>query len=170
VTRRRTRGGLVDVTGSLDRLAELLGDNPDRAERFGAWLDEQEDDVPKDERDKMTGIRLPPTQLTRADALANLLAEDPEIGAMGPVSRSGVLRLALAEGLDAIEQRRARRLWVLVEDGKVTATTTTAPPKRGGAFVELRSTSVEALAVVLGKRPEAVLALFSPAATPKGKR
>jgi hypothetical protein len=55
--------------------------------------------------DHQTGIRLPTTALERADRLAEALRDDPEVGAMGPVTRSGVLRLAIALGLDEIERR-----------------------------------------------------------------
>lgn len=55
--------------------------------------------------DHQTGIRLPTSAIARADALAAALADDPQLSAMGPVTRSGVLRLAIALGLDVLEGR-----------------------------------------------------------------
>jgi predicted DNA-binding protein len=50
----------------------------------------------------LTAVRLPDETLERLDALVPILAATPE-GAAGNVSRSYVLRRALAIGLDALE-------------------------------------------------------------------
>ena len=50
-------------------------------------------------------IRLPGALLARAAALVPRVAEMPEASAVGTVTRAAVLRLALAEGLAALEAR-----------------------------------------------------------------
>lgn len=53
-------------------------------------------------------IRVPSTLAERADALTPILAADPELGAVGRVTRSAVLRLALARGLASLERSSKR--------------------------------------------------------------
>lgn len=50
----------------------------------------------------LTALRLPDALLARVDALIPILERTPE-GAAAGVSRSYVMRLALARGLDALE-------------------------------------------------------------------
>lgn len=52
-----------------------------------------------------TALRLPADMLDRADALAPLVAADPERAGTGAVNRSDVLRLALAKGMAALERQ-----------------------------------------------------------------
>lgn len=92
----------LDVTAALDRLAELVNDNPERRQRFDAWLEE----LPV--ADVQTAIRLPQAVLDRADALVEKLAADPVLTAMGGPTRSGVLRLAIALGLEQLEKGATR--------------------------------------------------------------
>lgn len=55
-------------------------------------------------RKPLTAVRLADDMLERLDALVPVLAATPE-GAAGNVSRSYVLRRALAIGLDALEEQ-----------------------------------------------------------------
>ena len=48
-------------------------------------------------------LRLQPALLARAEALVPLLADDTRHAGLGNVTRSTVLRVALARGLDALE-------------------------------------------------------------------
>lgn len=50
-----------------------------------------------------TTIWVAKADLARATALVTLLAEDPQLKAMGTVNRSDVLRMALTWGLDVLE-------------------------------------------------------------------
>lgn len=50
-----------------------------------------------------TSLRLPEDFVKRADALIKRLGAVPEFAALGDVSRSKVLRLAIAKGLAALE-------------------------------------------------------------------
>ncbi len=63
--------------------------------------------------DAHTTLRLSEKLLARADALVPILSDVPEIEAMGQVSRSAVLRLALAKGIAQLEEEhppgRSRR-------------------------------------------------------------
>lgn len=197
-----TRRRLVDVTRSLDRLAELLGTNPARGDRFGRWLDDQEGQVP-DETAARTMLRLPQLLLDRVDAVAaatgarrsgvlrkaldlglgelrarGLRRPLPELTATGAsvglrfadevlaaadellltlqgsepflastsATRSGVLRVAIALGVDELEARAGLRVVAVVRDGEVVDVG--ADTDADGDRVDLRSTSPEALAVV----------------------
>ena len=57
--------------------------------------------------DVQTSMRLPALLLTRADALIDKLHADPSLAMMGKMTRSKVLRLALSEGLQILEERYA---------------------------------------------------------------
>jgi len=48
-------------------------------------------------------IRVPSTLAQRVDALVPILATDPDLGAVGRITRSAVIRLALARGLASLE-------------------------------------------------------------------
>lgn len=54
-------------------------------------------------------LRLPAELLERAEALVEDVAADPELGSLGRVTRSTVLRLAVARGLAALERRYGSR-------------------------------------------------------------
>lgn len=169
---------LVDVTRTLDRLAELLGDHPATADRFDRWLDDQENDMsdkdnaskPGDrlhqkvreasaravaerfarEADVQTGIRLPVALISRADELARVIAaQDPVIGLMGPVTRSGVLRMALSIGLDELARRygMTERL-VIRATGEIVLLGRDQDPGEG-ELVDIVGTTPEALAKIL---------------------
>jgi hypothetical protein len=58
--------------------------------------------------DFLTSIRLPAAVLDRADVLVAILNRKPSLTALGPVTRSAVLRLAMIEGLDVLERRHKR--------------------------------------------------------------
>ncbi len=51
-------------------------------------------------------LRLPQSIVGRADALLALLLEDPALTAMGRVTRTSVLRLAILRGLEVLENER----------------------------------------------------------------
>ena len=57
---------------------------------------------------KHTAIRLPAEALRRADALGEAMGHAPELGALR-VTRSAVLRVALFEGLAALEAKHLRK-------------------------------------------------------------
>lgn len=64
--------------------------------------------------DLQTSIRIPKDFIKRADALARKLARTPRFVALGEMTRSKVLRLAIAIGIEQLEeehgaQRRGRR-------------------------------------------------------------
>jgi hypothetical protein len=50
------------------------------------------------------GVRLPGETVKRIDSLRPRLANDPTISALGPVTRSTVLKLAIARGLEVLER------------------------------------------------------------------
>ena len=52
-----------------------------------------------------TQLRLTHDLLERADALIAIMAADPEVRALGMPTRTAVLRLAIARGLQAIERQ-----------------------------------------------------------------
>jgi len=58
--------------------------------------------------DVQTSMRLPSSLLERADALIESLQLDPSLSMMGSMTRSKVLRLALARGLEDLEERHKR--------------------------------------------------------------
>lgn len=60
--------------------------------------------MPKDDTSPPIALRLPPELLKRADVLAKRMAKDP-MYQLHRVSRSFVLRLAVAEGLEALSKR-----------------------------------------------------------------
>ena len=54
-------------------------------------------------------IRVPSTLAERVAALTPVLAADPDLGAVGRVTKSAVVRLALARGLASLERSSKRR-------------------------------------------------------------
>ena len=65
---------------------------------------------PRELDDSATSLRLPAEYLTRADALINRLRRVPDYTAFAPFSRSKILRLAIAKGLETLEQEHAATL------------------------------------------------------------
>lgn len=59
--------------------------------------------------DLLTSIRLPTAFIDRADRLLERMADAPEMAAHGALNRSDVLRLAILEGLTALEDRYPAR-------------------------------------------------------------
>jgi hypothetical protein len=55
---------------------------------------------------ELSAIRLDPDVLTRAEELVPFIAADAELGAMGRITRSAVVRLALHLGLVQLEKRQ----------------------------------------------------------------
>lgn len=58
-------------------------------------------------RTVLTPLRLPPELLEAAEKILPLVAADPQVAAVGRVTRSSVLRLALAKGLESMEWKYA---------------------------------------------------------------
>lgn len=59
--------------------------------------------------EEQVALRLPADLVERADALVNRVADDPQLAGLGRVTRSSVLRLALAKGLDVLDQETKPR-------------------------------------------------------------
>ena len=53
----------------------------------------------------MIPLRLPPELVQRAEGLVPLVAMDPKVAAIGRVTRSSVLRMALVKGLASLERQ-----------------------------------------------------------------
>lgn len=95
-----------------ERMADLMAENPRLTERTHAMLAGDlacpvvEDSMPGREggQEESLALRLPSQLLARVDTMAETLKAYPEILAWGRPSRSAVIRLALARGLDAIER------------------------------------------------------------------
>jgi len=58
-------------------------------------------------RTVLTPLRLPPELLEAAEKMLPLVAADPQVAAVGRVTRSSVLRLALAKGLESMQYKYA---------------------------------------------------------------
>lgn len=59
---------------------------------------------------QLISLRVPENLVERADRLIEPLGSDPNLPLMGAVNRSGVLRLALLYGIQALEEKyRPRR-------------------------------------------------------------
>jgi hypothetical protein len=52
-----------------------------------------------------TPIRLPVEYIERADNMLDAVAQDPDVNAVGRVTRASVLRMALAKGLKDMEYK-----------------------------------------------------------------
>jgi len=59
--------------------------------------------------DVQTSIRFPEGLLERADRLVEALQDDPEWAARGELTRSDILRVALAKGIESLERAVKRR-------------------------------------------------------------
>jgi hypothetical protein len=58
-------------------------------------------------RTVLTPLRLPPDLVEWADRLVPLVANDPKVAAIGRVTRSSVIRMALVRGLETLESQYA---------------------------------------------------------------
>jgi len=92
------------------RLTEHLRRQPELAERTARFLAgdppiKTMERLMTERLEEPTHLRLPREVHLRAEALAQLLAEDPELRAVGRVSKTAVLRLAVLHGLEVLEQR-----------------------------------------------------------------
>lgn len=68
-------------------------------------MTEKAEKIAKPSKQYMLGIRTDGPLLTKADAVVDLVSQDTTVSAFGKVTRSSVLRLALAEGLEVLAQR-----------------------------------------------------------------
>lgn len=106
--RRRRVVDLGRVRASLARLDSLIVSSPELGSRTAAWmatdpdLDSLEALMPTDSDSGAQPVKLPPHLIARADDLVPLLAARPDLAAYGRVSRTSVVRLALARGLEAL--------------------------------------------------------------------
>jgi hypothetical protein len=98
---------LAAVRAGLDRLSSILIAHPEAAERTAAYLDG--DSVPFHTGDSAMSdlpdtvpVKIPADLLARADSLLAAVAARPSTIGYGRVSRSAVIRVALARGLDAM--------------------------------------------------------------------
>lgn len=106
------------VRRAEERIEAILRDHPEIAERTAHFLSsgpsqkEMEDltmarpNVESSMGKRPLQLRLPEDILKRLDALTALLQKDPNFRAMGTVTRSTALRLALIRGLEVLEQER----------------------------------------------------------------
>ncbi len=54
-----------------------------------------------------TPLRLPPELIELAEKMLPFVAADPQVAAVGRVTRSSVLRLAMAKGLESMQWKYA---------------------------------------------------------------
>jgi len=104
---------LARVRGAEERLAEHVRRRPDLAAWTAHFLAgnpsvETMETMMVEPFEKPTQIRLPRDVHERAAALVSRLAEDPELRALGRMSKTAVLRLAVLHGLEVLEQRVQR--------------------------------------------------------------
>lgn len=110
----------------LDRIREaeegieaILREHPEIRERTAKFLagepskEEMEDLLMRPKIESPMGkrplqLRLPDDIMKRIDALTDILAKDPNFKAMGTMTRSTALRLAILRGLDVLEQERGK--------------------------------------------------------------
>jgi hypothetical protein len=99
------------VKESLDKIEKTLRENPDLLERTsdyfagrlkGEPLTEQE--KTKDNR-KAVNLRVDQEILERAEQLIPKIKADPELSALGRISTSSVIRLAILKGLEILEKK-----------------------------------------------------------------
>ena len=57
----------------------------------------------------LTPLRLPVEYIEKADSMLEAFAADPEVNAVGRVTRASVLRMAIAKGLSSMEYSYAPR-------------------------------------------------------------
>jgi hypothetical protein len=101
---------LVAVRAAAARLTAHLRQRPELAERTARFLAgdlsiETMERLMSEPLEEPAHLRLPQEVHRRAEALAQILAEDPELRALGRMSKTAVLRLAVVHGLEVLEQR-----------------------------------------------------------------
>ena len=104
---------LARVRAAEERLAEHLRRQPDLAARTARFLADNPsvrtmETLMTEPFEQPTHLRLPRDVHARAEALVERLAEDPELRALGRMSKTAVLRLAVLHGLEVLEQRAQR--------------------------------------------------------------
>lgn len=87
------------IRANLAELRRLLNENPERAQRFAAWLAEQEEKM----NEKTVTLRLPEELLDEARALVPIIGAAGDLAATR-VTLSTVIRLALIRGLAALQE------------------------------------------------------------------
>jgi hypothetical protein len=104
---------LARVRAAEDRLTAHLRQRPDLAARTAQFLAgnppvQMMETLMTEPFEQPTHLRLPRDVHARAAALVQGLAEDPELRALGRMSKTAVLRLAVLHGLEVLEQRVRR--------------------------------------------------------------
>lgn len=95
------------VERNLDRLRDALADSaPEIHERFDEYLAVLLEGENMSENATPTSMRLPAEWLDTADQLASHYQRTGQFAAFGTMTRATVLRLALQEGLRALESQR----------------------------------------------------------------
>lgn len=95
------------VERNLDRLRDALADiAPEIHERFDEYLAVLLAGEDMSENATPTSMRLPTEWLDTADQLASHYQRTGQFAAFGTMTRATVLRLALQEGLRALESQR----------------------------------------------------------------
>lgn len=88
------------IRANLAELRRLLNENPERAQRFAAWLTEQEDE---EMNEKTVTLRLPEELLDEARALVPIIGASGDFAAVR-VTLSTVIRLALRRGIATLRE------------------------------------------------------------------
>src|SRR5882724_8767529 len=102
------------VRAAEERLVEHLRQRPDLVARTARFLAgnptvETMEMLMVEPFEKPTQLRLSRDVHERAEALVQILAEDPEVRALGRMSKTAVLRLAVLHGLEVLEQRYQKK-------------------------------------------------------------
>lgn len=98
----------TDRTRALDELAELARRSP----RLRAHLDDEAareahlQEMPMTPEPEEVAVRVTIEIASRADRLAEVLADDPRLREHGRASRAAVIRLAATIGMDALEAQQ----------------------------------------------------------------
>lgn len=99
------RQRLKEQDRELDAIRAMLGANEQLQTRTQAFLaGELEAEEDMGTNDKLVSMRLPTTEMERAELLQQLMAEHKDWRGIG-VTRSSVLRMALIRGLDELQEQ-----------------------------------------------------------------
>jgi hypothetical protein len=99
---------MTSTDPQLHGIEAALEDHPEIGQRTAAFLAGEPsravmEDLMDDKLDSTLVLKVHPSMLRRADALQSTLAASPQFQAMGRLTRSAVIRLAILKGLEALE-------------------------------------------------------------------
>ena len=97
---------LQKVRKDIQEIEQILTEHPEIRERTRAYLQgelEEGDSIMANET--QVTIRLPQVILDEAENLVEIIGQDIDVSAIADVSRSTVLRMALAEGLKVLKRK-----------------------------------------------------------------